>query len=267
MRVRRKKTADEIYSDLNRPSTIKVRKATERTVKSMRLNPPATSDTMPFSNILQKTPNVDQIINSNRRTNTDIVQRWIDEFNPGPFDIMRKIANISQPHQKILTYIADELQKLVLKPRPPSAVNKRRTELSKMRLEINSVDALIDEEHDRQDILKSRLKELIAQKEALENHLSVINRTIHSQTFDKSRERTARMQEEAAEAANETAERMKRKRASRMNELGGENRHLRDELEKVTELLKEQRVLHNKYAEYRATLAIQSRQIQNVDLM
>lgn len=253
--------------DLNRPSTIKVRKATERTPKSARVNPPPerNSDLPQFSNIIQKTSNVDHIINSNRRTNADIVQRWIEEFNPGPFDIMRKIANISQPHRKLLTVITDELQKVVLKPRPPSSVNKRQTELSRMRLELGSVQTLIDEEQDTRRLLKQRLDELIAQKETLESKLAVINRTMNSQTFKTSQERTQREQEAAAELAKATSEREKREKKSRLNELGGENRHLRDELEKITELLDEQRRLHNKYAEHRANVVIQSRQIQHVD--
>ena len=256
---------EKIYADLNRPARVRPQRVHERPIKSSRwdqANGRTMTDARRFRQAFKVNENAEDVILTTRRNNVDLVQRWIDENDPSPFDILRKIASVSQPHRKLLTTIAEELEKIVLKPRPPSVVNTRSREVSAMKVESVGVQGSIESLEKQRITLNERIEQLKTKKQELSDELELLQRASATQTFEEGNKVEVK---EPTQADTKAEAKKKRKRQARYNELWGENRHLRTELEIISERLEHERKLHDMYAEYRASAIVAAKQVQSVD--
>lgn len=69
------------------------------------------------------TKSVETIISNTRKVQENQIQKWIDEVNPGPFEILKRISEISSPHHSILSKIIPELENIVTSPQYLSELN------------------------------------------------------------------------------------------------------------------------------------------------
>jgi cell shape-determining protein MreC len=207
------------------------------------------------------TVSLDVIISSARRGKAADVQAWIDEFHPEPIEVLRRIASVSPPHQRILTLISDELARF-----PPANLPEPILDLAD-----DAVDQISD--------ISQRLRDLTKETEDLENEEKLLNTQLM-----RAKERQAEAKREYERYCHligvssfglREEERLEERRqesemeiakitdtpteTARYNELWGENRHLRNEIGKLQAKIDEQREYHREYALRKAMAVVQSR--------
>ena len=260
------RAGEKIYADLNRPARVRPKRVHERPIRSSRwdaANGRTLTDARRFTNSYRIHDNAEDVISATRRRNVEMVQRWIDENDPSPFEILRKIASVSQPHRKLLTTISEELEKIILRPRPPPTTNIRARDVSAIKLESRDVQNTIDELNRKHESLVECLEQLKEKKQKLQDELATLKRAAEGQTFAEENKTEQTPEPIHDNKASEALQ--KRKRTKRFNELWGENRHLRTELERVSARLTRERELHDMYAEYRASAIVAAKQVQSVE--
>lgn len=108
----------DLFSSLNRKSARKIRTVQPKKVISK-------PDTTHLEKI--STEHVDTIISNTRRIKENEIQEWINQTDPGPFDILKRISEISLPHHNLLSKIIPELEEILSKPQPPTEINTSRS--------------------------------------------------------------------------------------------------------------------------------------------
>lgn len=208
---------------------------------------------------------VEDLMKSSRRANVDSVREWIYESQRGPFEILRKIAEVSPIHRKILTLICDDLERLMLKPQPPRGPRSARRSVSKSPFpDTGDIERALAEARTRKSDLGAEMKKLRAERDALQTEFNLLNRTLSEQTFEASARRHAEEQVKREEDARAAVLARKQQSSAMYNRLWGENRHLRSEIERVHVKLSAHRAIHEKYCAYRANEVISSRAISDV---
>lgn len=112
----------DLYTRLNRKTTRKI-----RTVQPKKAI--IKTDTSHFEKI--STDTVETIISNTRKIKENQIQDWIDQSNPSPFEILRRISEISLPHHNILSKIIPELEGILLNPQPPTEINNSRSKMAR----------------------------------------------------------------------------------------------------------------------------------------
>lgn len=193
-------------------------------------------------------------MSSARRDKAAQIQSWIDCENPKPLEILRKIAEISPPHSRVLTLICDELSKF-----PSSALQEPIFDLnddaSEQMAEIHMKSRDItreteDLEREESELLR-QLEDAKRQHEKAQAEHDRMKHLIEMSTFTEyeREQREIRLREQERQASVKSAD---YKDSNRYNELWGENRHLKNEMEKLTAKIDEQRKFHKEFTKRQA---------------
>ena len=105
----------DFYIKFNRKSPRRI-----RTVQPKKAIP--NTNTSQFEKIKIDSNGVETVISKTIKIKEKEIQEWINQYNPGPFAILKRISEISLPHHNLLSKIIPELEDLVLKPYPPSDI-------------------------------------------------------------------------------------------------------------------------------------------------
>lgn len=252
--ARTARTAHDMYSDLNQPIRSQNRTPLAPTAPAYTPRPRISTkrqftDTTMFRSVDDKTQTVDYLINSGRKTKAAEIQAWIDEFSPSPIEILRKIAQVSQPHTHLLNLICDELEKF-----PPEKLKDPIVELNDdafdqiagIKIKSHDLEGEIEdlklEENELQDRLKEAKEKLAKTKDEYERYSRLVQMT----TFD-SYDNEIEMQKRQKEVEMLTKKPKNDEDSLKYNALWGENNHLRDETQKLINKIEEQRKLHQEF--------------------
>ena len=197
---------------------------------------------MAFRKVENSTINVENVLLSSRKSKEDQVQKFINEFNPKPLQVLQKIAQVSDMHKSILTKIISELQNYPEEDLgdPLAEIGRDAiTEITAAKLrtiDLDNQNTEFDEEIDQ------LTKELEAAKEARERAIvehDRIQTLVSKSTFEiydaEERERQIEKQIEIMKPKKDDEE------TNKYNALWGETRHLTGEIQKLENLIKEER--------------------------
>lgn len=257
--ARTPRTTREIYSDLNQPIRSKNRAPLAPTPPAYTPRPRVHTqrqytDTTAFRSIDDKTQTVEYVINSGRKTKAAQVQNWIDEFQPSPIEILRKIAEVSQPHQKLLTLICNELEKFPpdkLKDPISELNNDAFDEIAGIKIRSHDLEGEIENLKYEEDDLKRQLKEaeddLQKTKEEYERYKRLVDMSTfnHFDNEQETKKRNDQVQMLTTKLRNDDE-------SVQYNALWGENKHLSDETKKLESKIEQQRKLHEEFIHKRA---------------
>jgi chromosome segregation ATPase len=192
-------------------------------------------------------------------SNEEALQAWIDATLPTPVAILREIADVSPPHDAVLTKIACELEHAVLVSRPAPLIAANASfsyllfEIHDLRKEIDALDA-------PEERLTEQLRRLDEEKKDLEWQIAEMRRTLDGQTFEKYRKRQRELDAIRDAEDERRAAKIGEERKARLHELWGERHSLREEIAGQSNRLREERTRHEWYAESRANAVIEERQ-------
>jgi hypothetical protein len=218
------------------------------------------TDATAFRSVDDTTISLDVIISSARKDKAAQVQAWIDEFHPPPIEILRKIAEVSPPHQRVLTLICDELAKF-----PPANLQEpildvrddAAAQISDIKARLNSLLRRTEElegEEDELQLQLARAKERHAEaKIEYDRYL----RLIGVSSFNAIEAERLQQRRDDSESMSKPTE--EHRESTRYNELWGENRHLKAEIEKIQAKIDDQRAYHVEYARKKAMAAVKAK--------
>ena len=244
----KRRNINDLYSELNAPIRNRERAPlppSTKTPKSFyQSNRPVkkTTNAMAFRKVENSTINVENVLLSSRKSKEDQVQKFINEFNPKPLQVLQKIAQVSDMHKSILTKIISELQNYPEEDLgdPLAEIGRDAiTEITAAKLrtiDLDNQNTEFDEEIDQ------LTKELEAAKEARERAIvehDRIQTLVSKSTFEiydaEERERQIEKQIEIMKPKKDDEE------TNKYNALWGETRHLTGEIQKLENLIKEER--------------------------
>lgn len=265
------RTARDMYCDLNQP--IRSQNRTPLTPSAPAYTPrPRVStqrqftDTTLFRSVDDKTQTVDYVINSGRKTKAAEVQQWIDEFSPSPIEILRKIAQVSQPHAHLLNLICDELEKF-----PPEKLRDPINELNDdafdqiagIKIRSHDLENEIEDLKLEENELKAKLKESKENLAKIKDEYDRYTRLVQMASFD-SYENDEEMKKRQKEVEMLTKKPKNDEDSIKYNALWGENNHLRDETQKLINKIDEQRKLHQEFTHRQALKKAAKNQLPHI---
>ncbi|OHT07180.1 hypothetical protein TRFO_01314 [Tritrichomonas foetus] len=266
------RTGPEIYMDLNNPVRNKTRTPLAPAPPAYTPRPRVHTqrqftDTTSFRAVDEKTHSVESVINSGRKSKAAQVQAWIDEFNPSPIEVLRKIAQVSQPHQHLLNLICDELEKY-----PPEKLKDPIHELNDdafdqitgIKIRSQDLEGETEELRIEEEELKRKLKEAEDNLAKTKDEYDRYKRLVSMSTF------TSYEKEQEALKTNHQVELLTTKPVNtndskRYNSIWGENNHLRDETKKLQKKIDQERSKHHEYTQRKAMKIAEKRNVPLVE--
>ena len=258
----------DIYTELNQP--MKTRRGTPLAPNPPTLTPrprvpqkKQLSDTTSFRMVDEHLHSVETIINTGRKTKAQQIQAWIDEFNPPPIEVLRKIAQVSQPHQHLLNLICDELEKF-----PPEKLKDPIHELNDDALD--QISGIKSRSHDLEDQtkeLKGEEAELRKRLKAAEENLKKTKeeydrylKLVEMSTFDEYK-KEVEMKKKAQQVEMLNIKTSNDDESFKYNSIWGENNYLREETKKLQDQIEKQRKLHEEFNHRRAMKLAEKRYV------
>jgi hypothetical protein len=253
------RSARELFIDLNQPIRSKTRPpvAPDPPIPAPRPRIPPqklSTDACRFRSVDDKTLSIDAIINSTRREKASELQPWIDSEDPTPIDILRRIAAASSPHSRVLTLIADELSRFPAADlREPLADLDADAvdELTSVAVRTHDLTRRAEELQGEADALRAQLARAIERRDAARTEWERSKRLIDAATFHEVAD-TGDARSRADAGGGGRAE------TAMYNELWGENKHWRGEIEKIDIQIEEHRKYHREYTARRALAAYEA---------
>ena len=114
----------DFFNKLNRKTPRRV-----RTIQP-KMTVPKT-DTTQFEKIYIGSNRVETILSNTRKIKENEIQEWINQSKPGPFEILKRISEISLPHHNLLSKIIPDLEDIITKPHPPTDSNFSKAKTKK----------------------------------------------------------------------------------------------------------------------------------------
>ena len=244
----KRRNINDLYSELNAPIRNRERAPlppSTKTPKSFfQSNRPVkkTTNTSTFRKVENSTINVENVLLSSRKSKEEQVQKFINEFNPKPIQVLQKIAQVSDMHTSLLTKIITELQAY-----PEDDLGDPLAELGRDAIteitaaKLRTID-LDNESPELDDEINQLTKELDVVREAKERAQVENERfktLISKSTFEvfdaEERERQIERQIEIMKPKKDDED------TNKYNALWGETRHLTSEIQKLETLIKEER--------------------------
>lgn len=257
--ARTARAARDMYCDLNQPIRSQNRTPLAPTAPAYTPRPRISTqrqftDTTMFRSVDDKTQTVDYLINSGRKTKAAEVQAWIDEFSPSPIEILRKIAQVSQPHTHLLNLICDELEKF-----PPEKLKDPINELNDdaidqiagIKIRSHDLEGEIEDLKIEENELQIKLKEAKENLAKTKDEYDRYKRLVEMATFD-SYDKEEEMKKRQKEVEMLTKKPKNDEDSLKYNALWGENNHLRDETQKLINKIEQQRKLHQEFTHRKA---------------
>lgn len=269
--ARATRPANTLFTDLNQPirnkkrGPVDVEPVVQTPRGRIRSQRGMMTDTATFRSVGDKTQTVDSLMKSVRRDKTSRVQQWINENDPKPLEILRHIAEESQPHKRILTLICDQLEAF-----PPSALQEpivdlnddAADEIANIRVRSHDMAQCIDDLAEEENALDEELEDARSRwrdaKAERDRYADLVNASTF-EAIEKEREDEERASWRAKELVQTT------RRA--YNELWGENKHIKSELSKMQKKIDDQRKIHQELIAQRAMEIIEERMIPDVTPM
>jgi hypothetical protein len=219
------------------------------------------TDATTFRSVDDTTISLDTIISSARKDKAAQVQAWIDQFHPPPIEILRRIAEVSPPHQRVLTLISAELSKF-----PPANLQEpildvrddAIDQMSNIKSRLNGVLRQTEELEGEEEELQLQLTRAKGRQAEAKREYDRYVRLIGVSTFnaieaERLQKRRDDSEQQMAKPADEHSE------STRYNELWGENRHLKAEIEKLKAKIDDQRAYHVEYSRKKAIAAVNAK--------
>ena len=261
------RTPKAIYAELNRPIRGGSREPVEpgrpaRTPRPRRMWQKTATDTRRFAKVNEYSQTLEGMMATKRRGRAARVMEWIEECRPGPIEILRRIASESAVHERVLSLICDELEKF-----PPGSLEEGEIEDGTLEelngIKVRSCDMqryARDLEREEDELLDC-LEEVKQKKRAADEERRLLQGLLEASTF------AAFEQEKEENAEIGQVIEKKQKKSPVYNELWGVNRHLREELEKLQQMIDAHRKYHEEFTTARAMGVVKSRMIQDVELI
>lgn len=275
--ARTPRTANNLFSDLNQPIRNRTRTPVVSDVPVQTPRPRiysqrSVTDTTGFKSVSENTKSIDVLMSSARRDKAAQIQSWIEYENPKPLEILRKIAEVSPPHNRILTLICDELSKF-----PPSSLQEpifdlnddAADQMAEIHMKARTITRETEDlEREEADLLSQLEAAKKAHSKAQAEH-DRMKHLLEISTFNEyeKEQREQRLREQERQGKPSSVD---YKDSNRYNELWGENRHLKNEMEKLTAKIDEHRKFHKEFtkrrAEEKAEKAGKKRKVQDVHI-
>ncbi|OHT04275.1 hypothetical protein TRFO_28261 [Tritrichomonas foetus] len=215
------------------------------------------SDTTHLEKITTGAHLAESITSTTRKIREDEVQQWIDENDPSPIEILKRIAEVSLPHHNALMKIANELEEIASTPVPPQIseeYNRRsmRCKLADVLLETRDIECSINDKQEREKVLRARLEYMTRQRDEMKQRYLDYDRIVQNEKFNKyyDLKRGVDIEKQAKDFERDTE--INKKVQIEFSQLWGESRLLRDEISKISEKLEQNRIFHEKFAHERA---------------
>ena len=258
MRTKRRNIND-LYAELNAPIRNKERNPLPPAPKSARsfasTNRPVkkTTNTSVFRKVENSTINVENVLLSSRKKKEEQVQQFIDDFNPKPMQVLQKIAQVSEMHKSILSMIMQELKAYPEEDfgDPLAEIGRDAiTEIAVAKLKTIDLDKESQELDEEIDALKRELETAQKQNAKAKAEHERFTTLISKSTFDifnaEERERQIQKQIELIHPKKDEED------TAKYNALWGESKHLNAEIQKLENLIKEERNFQIDHAKKRA---------------
>jgi hypothetical protein len=249
------KSGEELFASLNRSPRFRTHRqicsSDEMAAKFSRVRRTKGKSVHPFL-VPVSTSSRSESPNSHLKA----LQQWVIDEDPTPFEILRGIANVSPVHQNLLTLIADELEHIMSLPHLPRRNNGRPAQISESLLEGYDMQIDIERLTTREYELQSKLEELDREKGELEAILAERQRLIARQSFVRFNEKRRENEKLEAERIDREHKEAKHNLSVMYTRMWGEGRHLKEEIEKCTRVLDQERKVHCDLAALRAAAAL-----------
>lgn len=263
-----RRTSSDLYKLLNRPSPTR-----EPRKEKQKINPRVSAVieknmTQTLNLINPDLCKIDTVTKEVTKKREDELEAWIEENQPDNLDILRKIAEISPYHSRIMTTIVAELR-TVLPTETEEENNESEKNITRTRNYKNKTyDLIVQTEKLRKENeeFRAKLNELKKKKEEIKNECNVYERLIDQAGFSEYEQEIVEENENMKQKQKEYDHNVKQKKANMFNQLWGANRHLRNEIEKMNDRIADQRRYHNEYTHKVALEEIAAHAIQEVEI-
>jgi regulator of replication initiation timing len=248
------RTARNLYAELNQPIRNQGRAPLPPEPPAASPRPrivagKALTDTARFRSVEDRTLSLESIISSARRGSAADIQAWIEGHDPSPIAILRRIASVSPPHERVLTLIADELARFPLGSleEPIFELNDdAMDEISDIQGRIHDLARETEALEQEEELLKGQLAEARAARAEVqsewERYRNLIGRSTFTPQGDAERDAQQRRAEALILRGDEEHE-----RSVTYNQLWGANKFLKGETEALQAKINEQRAYHASY--------------------
>ena len=219
-----------------------------------------------FRKVDNTTQGIDQIIATSRKTREEQVQKFINDFNPKPLQVLQKIAQVSDMHSSILNRIIDELKQYPEEDLEDPIADLGRdaiTRITSIKLKIIDLDNEIADMKNEESVLMMELEDAKKENEEARVEYDKFNTLINQSTFDIfNAEAKEKEIQEQIEKTNPTKI---KEDSTKYNTLWGEGKHLRSEIKKVENQIKEERKFQLLHAERMAQKQSETKKVQEVE--
>ena len=262
---RGKRPKPALYDDLNKP--IRERKpivewdAPGQTPRPRTPRQRKVTDTSAFTVLSDHTQSLESVMSTVRKNKTARVQAWINEKSPKPIEILRRIAQESPAHARVLNLICDELDKfpesslrdpaLAMNEKARSEIDGARARSRDIGIEMDRIEMEEDELVAALEAAKERHGRLV---ERLETLKYVMCRSTFTEHEKEMMERNAQHQEALMSTRRESC-----RDSERYNVLWCENTQLKSESKRLQELIDAERNFHREFVKDRAMKIVEAK--------
>jgi hypothetical protein len=193
-------------------------------------------------------------VKSATRFRAKTVSGWIAESNPGPYDILRKIGEAQENYCRLLHKIADLLEEVGTEREFEVDTSPELSRLTSAMLDVHDLQIEFENQCGIAEDLEKQVNHADEEIRRLESELALLRDIESHQTFSTYESELAAAHAQEEENRQKQLKLATYKQAGHLHQtrLCGQNRHLREEIERISHKLQEERSTHEHLAWCRA---------------